>query len=76
MTIINENTFELCGNLKTFDVTDNSVSRITKTSLKNCQSLETMIMNGNLELEKIESDIFVVDPNLKHIVLNRRGAGN
>jgi Leucine-rich repeat (LRR) protein len=75
MTIINENTFELCGNLKTFDATDNLISRITKTSLKNCQSLETMIMTGNLELEEIESDLFVVDPNLKHIVLNRRGSG-
>jgi Leucine-rich repeat (LRR) protein len=73
MTIINENTFELCGNLKTLDASKNSILRITKTSLKNCQSLETMIMTGNLELEEIESELFSVDPKLKHIVLNRRG---
>jgi Leucine-rich repeat (LRR) protein len=73
MTIINENTFELCGNLKTLDARKNFISRITEMSLKNCQSLETMIMTGNLELEEIESELFVVDPNLKHIVLNRRG---
>jgi hypothetical protein len=73
MTIINENTFELCGNLKTLDARKNFISRITEMSLKNCQSLETMIMTGNLELEEIESELFTIDPNLKHIVLNRRG---
>jgi Leucine-rich repeat (LRR) protein len=73
MTIINENTFELCGNLKTLDARDNSISRITGKSLMQCHFLETILMTGNLELEEIESEIFMMDPNLKHIVLNRRG---
>jgi hypothetical protein len=72
MTIINENTFELCGNLKTLDARNNFISRITGKSLMQCHSLETMIMTGNLELEDIESELFMMDPNLKHIVLNRR----
>jgi hypothetical protein len=40
-------------------------------SLINCQDLETIEMTGD-EIEDLNHELFVVDPKLKNIILNRR----
>jgi Leucine-rich repeat (LRR) protein len=68
MTIINDDTFESCDNLKRLDVSGNSISEVTKTSLQKCQKLETINLSGN-PIEDFDTDLFKLDPQLKHVVL-------
>jgi Leucine-rich repeat (LRR) protein len=68
MTIINDDTFESCDNLKRLDVSLNFISEVTKTSLQKCQKLETINLSGN-PIEDFDTDLFKLDPQLKHVVL-------
>lgn len=71
MTIIDENTFEFCGNLKRLDVSNNKITKITESSLMKCQSLETINLSGN-PIEDFNTELFKLDPQLKHVILNQK----
>jgi Leucine-rich repeat (LRR) protein len=71
MTIIDDNTFTSCGILKRLDLSRNHIQEITETSLMKCQQLMTIDLTGNPVID-LESSLFVHDPNLKHVILNRK----
>jgi Leucine-rich repeat (LRR) protein len=68
MSVINDNTFETCGNLKRIDASGNFISKVVKTSLQKCQKLETVNLSGNL-VRNIEGDLFKFTPSLKQVIL-------
>ena len=68
MTIIDDNTFDSCDNLKRLDVSGNHISKVISTSLQKCQKLETINLSGN-PVEELDTELFRIDPHLKHVIL-------
>ncbi|KAG5684040.1 hypothetical protein PVAND_013293 [Polypedilum vanderplanki] len=71
LMIINDQTFGECGRLKEIDASGNDIREIVETSLKNCTELVKIDVSGN-PIEFIDGEIFNYDPQLKHIIFNRR----
>lgn len=70
MTIIDDNTFPLCGiMLKRLDVSGNQITKITDSSLMKCQALELINLSQN-PFEDLNTELFRLDPQLKHVILN------
>jgi Leucine-rich repeat (LRR) protein len=68
MTIIDDDTFKSCNNLKELDVSGNSISEVTKTWLQKCQKLETINFSGN-RIKNFDTDLFKLNPLLKNVIL-------
>lgn len=72
LTIINDQTFDECGDkLKTIDASNNFIAQIVETSLRNCKALMTIDVSGN-PIEFIDGEIFSYDPQLRHIILHKK----
>jgi Leucine-rich repeat (LRR) protein len=70
MGVINDRTFNECGNLKFLDASFNDIIHIDETSLRNCTHLETIDLTGN-PLDYVSTQLYVYDPSLKTVHFNR-----
>ena len=68
--IINDQTFNECGNLRTLDASYNNIIHISETALRNCTKLEKIDMTGN-PVDYVSNDLYILDPSLKEIFFNR-----
>lgn len=67
---LKNSSIELCGNLRSLDAAETSIQSIGGTALRNCPQLETIDINGNF-VKVITAELFVRNPNLKKVILNR-----
>jgi Leucine-rich repeat (LRR) protein len=70
LRIINDETFNECGNLRILDASFNDISHVKDTALRNCTKLEKIDLTGN-PVNFVSNQLYVMDPNLKEILFNR-----
>ncbi|KAG5676411.1 hypothetical protein PVAND_006249 [Polypedilum vanderplanki] len=70
--MITNATIPSCGNLAYLDARYNDIFHVSSGAFRNCKNLQIIDFTGN-PIDVLDTNIFIVDPSLKKVILNGNG---
>jgi Leucine-rich repeat (LRR) protein len=70
LSVINDKTFNKCGNLANLDASNNEIIHVNDHSLRNCTNLKTIDLTGN-PVDYIDSKLFGLGSGFNRVHLHR-----